>query len=235
MHNLTMHGPRRDRVGSRMPHMHEMTRSGSPAAIVRSCRSPAGACLSGGPTLLSGPPVSRRANRSCPGPRSPGGPTAPVRALGPPAGQPLRPSRCPPLKTDGDATTMRHRDPGPGDGARKQILQKGGVRTPRPRAIRYISRFRQRPEIRELTRSYLPVVERRDGSRPARWAGFAPVRAAVDRSSRPRTRAFRRVLGSENGPGDKKKPARWGRAGSVLLGRRCCYEVRRAMKDGPRT
>ena len=25
----------------------------------------------------------------------------------------------------------------------------------------------------------------------------------------------------------KKKPARWGRAGLVLLGRRCCYEVRR--------
>ena len=158
------------------------TRSGSPAAIVRSCRSPAGGlacragqpllCPVGGPTapvrrppagqpLLSGPPVPRRANRSCPGPRSPGGPTAPS-------------SRCPPLKTDGDATTMGHRDPGPGDGARKQILQRGGVRTPRPRAIRYISRFRQRPEIRELARSYLPVVERRDGSRPARWAGFAP-------------------------------------------------------------
>ncbi len=25
------------------------------------------------------------------------------------------------------------------------------------------------------------------------------------------------------------KPARWGRAGFVLLGRRCCYEVRRQM------
>ena len=175
-----------------------------------------------GQPLLSGPPVPRRANRS-------------VRAPGPPAGQPLPPSRYPPLKTDGDATTMGHRDPGPGDGARKQILQRGGVRTPRPRAIRYISRFRQRPEIRELARSYLPVVERRDGSRPARWAGFAPGPSRRRRSSWPRTRASRRVLGPENGPGDKKKPARWGRAGSVLLGRRCCYEVRRAMKDGPRT
>ena len=25
----------------------------------------------------------------------------------------------------------------------------------------------------------------------------------------------------------QKKPARWGRAGFALLGRRCCYEVRR--------
>ncbi len=29
----------------------------------------------------------------------------------------------------------------------------------------------------------------------------------------------------------KKKPARWGRAGLVLLGRRCCYEVRRGWND----
>ena len=41
------------------------------------------------------------------------------------------------------------------------------------------------------------------------WAGFAP--------SAP-----------------KKKPARWGRADSVLLGRRCCYEVRRATNGAPR-
>jgi hypothetical protein len=27
----------------------------------------------------------------------------------------------------------------------------------------------------------------------------------------------------------------WGRAGFALLGRRCCYEVRRAMKDAPGT
>jgi hypothetical protein len=33
----------------------------------------------------------------------------------------------------------------------------------------------------------------------------------------------------------KKKPARWGRAGFVLLGRRCCYEVRRTEKNGART
>jgi hypothetical protein len=35
-------------------------------------------------------------------------------------------------------------------------------------------------------------------------------------------------LGVAAGPGLKEKPARWGRAGFLLLGRRCCYEVRRA-------
>jgi hypothetical protein len=33
----------------------------------------------------------------------------------------------------------------------------------------------------------------------------------------------------------KKEPARWGRAGSVLLGRRCCYEVRRVRNIGALT
>jgi hypothetical protein len=50
-----------------------------------------------------------------------------------------------------------------------------------------------------------------------------------------RLRPFVRRSRVEKGSGEKKKPARWGRAGFVLLGRRCCYEVRRVKKDGPRT
>ena len=36
-------------------------------------------------------------------------------------------------------------------------------------------------------------------------------------------------------PSSQKKPARWGRAGFALLGRRCCYEVRRTRNNGGET
>jgi hypothetical protein len=44
----------------------------------------------------------------------------------------------------------------------------------------------------------------------------------------------RRPTGSGR-PRPLKEPTRWGRAGSVLLGRRCCYEVRRKRESPRRT
>ena len=56
-----------------------------------------------------------------------------------------------------------------------------------------------------------PVVERRDEAGPT----SGRLRHCLSERHRARGRK------------PKKKPARWGRAGFVLLGRRCCYEVRR--------
>ena len=54
--------------------------------------------------------------------------------------------------------------------------------------------------------------------REPKGAGASAGRASENRTARP-----------------KKKPTRWGRAGFVLLGRRCCYEVRRMEHIGART
>ena len=86
----------------------------------------------------------------------------------------------------------------------------------RPRIIRYIS-----AQATAGARSIRTAVRHRrlrGEMKPARlWAGFA-------------TWASESVA---TGPLNEE-PARWGRAGFVLLGRRCCYEVRRAMKDAAR-
>ena len=77
-------------------------------------------------------------------------------------------------------------------------------------------RHRQHPFQVSRERTF-PVVERRE-MKPA-------IRGRLQRLCRQKL----------NCPPPEKKPARWGRAGFALLGRRCCYEVRRTRNNGGET
>ena len=105
-----------------------------------------------------------------------------------------------------------------GDGAHLCARLRDLHFSARLRIIRYISA--------QATAGTAP----RDRRRPYRWLRGEMKPALILGRLRHLSSGF------SGGPrGLKRKPARWGRAGFVLLGRRCCYEVRRDVKDAAQT